>query len=337
MTKGTKAFRVTICILLALNMLWSAFFGAAFIAYAKYMILTDEYGIWVAGVSVNSRNKGDILGDGTVSYNAAHNLLTFHNANIETKHAIVQSEIELRIQLIGENKVVCKDADYIPAIYAADNYLNKDLSFEGDGSLTLELRNVSESVQGILAQNLTIATDITIIMPDCEKIANGIVCDSSLILADGATVTVNNGAAQSSAAVRIRGNVLLEEGTALIVSTNPGTTAACKGLSINGDLILGKNALVDVSIDDASTDEGECVRVTGALEVGSGATLRAAAKKAHAVECFGVIKANADATVSAATAAQKADVICYGAIVNNGATIQAEPEALGGIHNKSGN
>ena len=82
MTKGTKAFRVIICILLALNMLWSAFFGAAFIAYAKNMILTDEYGVWVAGVSVTRANASDVLGDGTVAYYPESNMLVFDNADI---------------------------------------------------------------------------------------------------------------------------------------------------------------------------------------------------------------------------------------------------------------
>ena len=136
MTTGAKVFRVVICVLLALTILWSAFFGAAFIAYAKYMILTDEYAIWVAGVAVSTGNKHDILGDGTVSYNAAHNTLTFNNAVIECECAVIQSEIDLRIILIGENKFVCKNEDYIPAIYAADSYLNKDLSFEPDLSYT---------------------------------------------------------------------------------------------------------------------------------------------------------------------------------------------------------
>ena len=337
MTKGTKAFRIAICVLLALTMLWSGFWGAALISFAKNLVVGDEYGIWVAGVSVTRANQDDILGNGMVSYDPSNNVLVFNNALIEVDHAAIQSEIDLSIELIGENKFVCKNEDYIPAIYAADNYQNKDLSFEGEGSLTVEFQNVSSYMQGILADHLTIACDITINTNDCESIVNGIVCNSSLILTEGATVTVNHGAATHSAAVRVRGNVLLGEGTTLNIAVNPGTVKTCKGLSINGDLILGDNATLNVAIDEETAEIGECLRVTGFLDVGIGATVTASSKKVPALEGCGAVKLNPGAMVTATNAGQGADFLCYGALVNYGAVVNAEIEALGGIFNKAGN
>ena len=334
MTKGTKIFRITICVLLALNILWSGFWGAGFISYAKNMILTNEYGIWVKGVSVTTANQDDILGDGKVSYNSARNTLIFDNAFIEADSAIVQSEIDLRIKLIGENKFLCKDSEYIPAIYAADYYHNKDLSFEGDGSLTIEFQNISSNMQGILAADLTIGSDITIITSDCENIVNGIVCDSSLIIADGATVIVHNGVATHGAAVRVRGNTMMEEGTALNISVKSGAIETCRGLSVNGDLIMGNNTTLDVSFEDESASTDECIRVTGVLDVGADATLTASAKNVPAIECFGAIKFGKGATVSASTAAEMADIFCYGAVVNYGANVNAEIESIAGERDK---
>ena len=90
MTTGTKIFRITVSILLTLTMLWSIFVGLGLFALGTRFVNTTEYGIWVAGVSVERSNKADILGDGTVSYNA-NNLLIFNNATIEYEDTVVMS------------------------------------------------------------------------------------------------------------------------------------------------------------------------------------------------------------------------------------------------------
>ena len=335
MTVGTKIFRIIISVLLALTMLWSIFVGLGLYAFGTRLIHTDEYGIWVAGISVERTNKGDILGDGTVSYDAGNNVLTFNNATIEYEDTVVYSAIDLHIQLIGENKIICTDEEYGIGIYAGDSRLNKDLAILGDGSLTIEFPNAGGEAAGISAANLTIESNLTVTTPDCEKAVNGIVCASSLMVVNKATVTVNNGAATKfSSAVRVRGNAFFEEGTTLKTSTNPGTTGICKGLTVNGDLFLGKNTTIDVSIDDSTTDQGECIRVSGLMEIGSDATVTASAKNASAIECFGTIEANKGATVSAASENNNADVFCSGAVVNYGAEINAEIDAIGGVNNR---
>ena len=100
MTKGTKTFRIIICVLLALTMIISAFFAAFFWLYFS----KDPYGIYVAGVSVSRDNQEDILGDGTVYYDANKNILVLDNATIASEDTVVYSKIDLHIQLIGENK-----------------------------------------------------------------------------------------------------------------------------------------------------------------------------------------------------------------------------------------
>ena len=338
MTTGIKIFRIIISVLLALTMLWSVFVGLGLFALGTRFIHTDEYGISVNGISVERTNKGDILGDGTVSYNSSNNVLIFNNATIECEDTVVYSTIDLHIQLIGENKIICTDEEYGIGIYAGDSYLNKDLTILGDGSLTIEFPSESGEAAGISAANLIIASDLTVATPDCESAANGIVCASSLMVINKATVTVNNGAATKfSSAVRVRGNAFFEEGTTLKASTNPGSTGICKGLTVNGDLFLGKETALDVSIDDSTTDQGECIRVSGLMEIGAGSTVTASSKNASAIECYGAIEANKGATVSAASENNNADVFCSGAVVNYGAEINAEIDAIGGINNRGEN
>jgi hypothetical protein len=174
------------------------------------------------------------------------------------------------------------------------NLINKsENQIVGDGSLTIEFPNARVDVTGLSAADLTVGADLTVITPDCENAVHGIVCDSSLILVNKATVTVHNGASTKySSAVRVRGNALMEEGTTLNASVKSGTSGICKGLTVNGDLVLGKDAAIDVSVDDGATDLGECIRVSGLMEIGSGSTVTASAKNAPAIECFGSIEAN---------------------------------------------
>ena len=203
---------------------------------------------------------------------------------------------------------------------------------------SIEFPNARGDAAGLSAADLTVGADLTVITPDCENAVNGVICDSSLILVNKATVTVHNGASTKySSAVRVRGNALLEEGTAINISTNPGTSGMCKGLSVSGDLVLGKDTSLDVSIDDGATDLGECIRVSGLLEIGNGATVTASAKNASAIECFGSIEANKDATIFAVSAQNDAGIFCSGAVVNRGAKIDGEMDAVGGIHNRDEN
>jgi hypothetical protein len=316
-------------------MLCSAFFALLFCAY----FAKDPFGIYVAGVSVNRDNNEDVLGDGTVYYDESNNILTFNNATIESETTVVYSKIDLHIQLIGENKFICTNEKNAAGIYAGNYNLNKDLAIIGDGSLTIEIPNASEEAVGLSAANLTVATDLSVITPDCENMVNGIVCASNLMVVSKATVTVNNGAATKySSAIRVRGNALFEEETTLKSSTNPNTTGICKGLTVNGDLFLGKDTTLEISIDDGNIDQGECIRVSGLMEIGIGSTVAASAKNASAIECFGAIEANKGATLSANTDNNGADIFCSGAVINYGAEINAaEIDALGGINNRDEN
>lgn len=334
MTKGTKIFRIIISTLLALTMLCSAFFAVLFCIYLEDDVMDEKYGIYVAGVAVTRDNRKDILGDGTVSYNSYTNVLTFDNATIESADTVVYSMIDLYIEVIGENKLICTNEETAFGVYAGNGSLNKDLVIIGDGSLTIEIPNAKLEAAGLSAAELTVGADLNITTPDCENMAHGLVCASALLVIEKATVTINNGASNYSCAARVRGNALFEEGTALKASQNPGCSGVCKGFNISGDLFLGKNTTLDVTIDDAATELGECIRVSGLMEIGLGSTVTASSKNAYAIECFGSIEANKDATVSAVSDKKDAEIFCSGAVINSGAKINGEMDAIGGIHNR---
>ena len=79
----------------------------AMIGFISIGVIAERYGIYVAGEAVTRGNKGDILGDGTVYYDSTNYILTLNNATIESEDTVVYSMIDLHIQLIGKNKVVC--------------------------------------------------------------------------------------------------------------------------------------------------------------------------------------------------------------------------------------
>ena len=336
MTKGTKIFRITISILLALTMICTAFFTFTLCLYISTEVMQKEYGIYVAGVAVTRSNEDDILGDGTVFYDSDNNTLVFADSTIASDESIVYSAIDLSIFLMGENKFICTNEDFSVAIYAGNGNVGKDLAIAGTGSLTIEFRNASPEAAGVFADNLTILTDLTVNTTNCENVVNGIVCASSLLIVDEATVTVNNGAAKYCSAVRVRGNALLEEGTTLKISAASGSTGVCKGLSVSGDLYLGKNVSLEVAIEDSTAEQSECIRVSGLMDIDLGAAVTATAKNAPAIECLGTIEANAGATISAATE-NGTDLFCSGAVVDRGATITADVDALGGVFDRSEN
>jgi hypothetical protein len=70
------------------------------------------------------------------------------------------------------------------------------------------------------------------------------------------------------------------------------------------------------------------------LSVGQNAKVTASAKKTFGIECYGSMELVEGASVSASSEGENPDILCYGAIVNYGADVHGEVEALGGVHSK---
>ena len=115
----------------------------------------QTYDVWVAGTQVSDDNAGDVLGDGTVSYDPASNTLTLNNARIDyqenqsdnTKGAILFNG-DLNVKLVGEN-VITSVTSGIYANGAGDlvitgDALTVDAVYYGIGSANAS-RNVTIS------------------------------------------------------------------------------------------------------------------------------------------------------------------------------------------------
>ena len=333
MTTGTKVFRIIISTILGLTILLGTALFSLLIWYLDTRVINEDYNIAVAGIEVTDENRDDVLGDGTVHYDPLNNVLTFYNANIEYDYSVVYARTDLLIQLIGENKFTMS-GEYVPVIYASSYILSKDLVFFGDGSLDIEFTGSCGDAMGIHADNLVINSDITITMPDCENIANGIYCEGSLTITNSSTVTVNHGTGTYSSAVKARSNINIENGSALNVSVGSGSTETCKGVISDGSLIVWDNASLTVSYNDLTAKTKECVNVAGLFRIGKNATVSVTSKEGYAIKCAGSMELNDGATVTASNGGEGADIVCYGAIVNYGATINSEVDAVDGVINK---
>ena len=100
------------------------------------------YDLWVAGVKVTTRNRADILGDGTVSYegDGKSGTLTLNGTNIaecsntEMEAFIVSTMDNLTLKLVGENKIGMGEKAPVNGISAYD------LTIKGEGSLAVGAR-----------------------------------------------------------------------------------------------------------------------------------------------------------------------------------------------------
>ena len=124
-----------------------------------------SYGVKVAGIWVTPENKDDILGDGTVSYDAENHKLTLNNAHISfmDKTAVDvgafiyfylrgtdgKTAESATLELKGDNIIDIKEEDKW-------NYIDSvgDLTITGNGSL--KVKNNYDSALAVCNQSLTI-------------------------------------------------------------------------------------------------------------------------------------------------------------------------------------
>lgn len=105
-----------------------------------------NYNIWIGGTQVTSANAGNVLGDGTVSYDAETQTLTLSNANITTAcdefirsgywgtRTGIRANQDLVICLVGENTIDLSGLTYTRVMRHAI-FVAGDLTINGTGSL----------------------------------------------------------------------------------------------------------------------------------------------------------------------------------------------------------
>ncbi len=122
-----RIFSILLTLCMVLSLMPTVAFGA------------DSYEVWVGGIQVTSDNANDVLGDGTVSYDAVSNTLTLNNASITnactpmgSDYAAIYASTALNIHLNGINTVIA------PAATTGNSYgvyCGNQLSITGAGSL----------------------------------------------------------------------------------------------------------------------------------------------------------------------------------------------------------
>ena len=93
---------------------------------------TPYYPVWVKNQQVSSSNSGNVLNDGTVSYNAADHILTLDNATISNSN-VIESELSdnLTIAFKGNNKLEVYTGNNSPIM---SGYDTATLKFQKTGT-----------------------------------------------------------------------------------------------------------------------------------------------------------------------------------------------------------
>lgn len=127
---------------------WSE--GTTYPVLGGNVTVTTEYPVWVAGVRITSSNMGNVLGDGTVSYDPATFTLSLNNADISYgSGAAVHStypDYTLKIEGTGTNTISSTGGS---GIYVN----NQDISISGGTFL------ISGSTNGIVAEKGSLTID----------------------------------------------------------------------------------------------------------------------------------------------------------------------------------
>lgn len=248
MTNEVRKFKITVSIILAVMVLWTAFISAAFFYHNRSDTIRREgerFGIYVCGIPVQYKNAADVLGDGTVMYDPGANMLTLSNATLEYGgSAAIFAEKDLTIVLEGENRIICTGTESAMGIYVSDYMLRKDVSFMGSGTLSVE--NIGEGnpvAAGIVADDVWAYSNISIAFSGAAEASAGIECDHLYLMGEN-TVTVKMDAAGESNGVFVTGNLnLLDNATLDVTNIRDGKNVrgiecigsflACKGSTVN--------------------------------------------------------------------------------------------------------
>ena len=138
------------------------------------------YNLWVKGIQVTSANAPDILGDGTVSYDASSNILTLNNAHINMGRneddGISKAYDELTIRLLGENTIEAYDSG-IEITQASVNITGPGmLTIDADYGIWADLQAEDESTLSFTNGCLVVANGVE----------QGVSCEFGSLIVDGA-------------------------------------------------------------------------------------------------------------------------------------------------------
>ncbi|WP_273446729.1 GDSL-type esterase/lipase family protein [Thermophilibacter provencensis] len=207
----------------------------------------QTYDVWVAGTQVSDDNAGDVLGDGTVSYDPASNTLTLNNAIIDyqenqddnTKGAILFNG-DLNVKLVGKNVITSVTS----GIYA---------NGAGDLVITGDALTVDAVYYGIgsanASRNVTISgVDLDV---DVDRrspfIGVGIQAGGQLLITDGTVAEVTGTGADT--------HPVIGNGGVSIVDSEVHAWVDAEGQYANSMILSDHDITIDNSIVEAIADD----------------------------------------------------------------------------------
>lgn len=212
------------------------------------------YDVKVAGVQVNTANAEDILGDGTVSYDAVTNTLTLDNADIytseESESYPIYARSDLNIVLKGENKL---SSDYYYGLAVVDP-MNKDgitVTISGDGSLDSHGTHGGMWIKGSL-----IVEEKAEVNGTCNDVTSGnsyaIRVNKDMVVRDEAKVTAKTGEAESNSyGLYVGSDFTACDNAEVNAVGNKGTERSC-GLYVLSEIFVKDDAIVTATGADNS-------------------------------------------------------------------------------------
>ena len=236
------------------------------------------YHVWVAGVQIDSNNAGDVLGDGTISFDPSTNTLTLKDAAVmnEGGAGIYSEGIDLVVKGIdteaeGSNTIVAKDVivtgkDEDGLDYSEIAEYGHGIYVEG-GALTIigVLGDITTESSGIYAdQGVTISGTVGNIQAtsDAELTSNpcGIFSFFSGIVVDGTVgnITAEGEGISGADDITITGTV--GDITADYGIYITGGDITIKGTKIN---IIARTTGIDLYGDEDFDESGTLVQTVG--------------------------------------------------------------------------
>lgn len=216
--------------------------------FAKvFPVPVQTYDVWVAGTQVSDDNAGDVLGDGTVSYDPASQTLALNSATIvyqenagDNAKGAIMFDGDLTIVLKGDNRITS---------------VTSGISCNGAGELTirgdqLTIESTSYGIEGVddTGRDITVSGAKLTIEVDTMSgfTAAGIQAAGLLSIADGAVLDIT-GATDEAAA-------LIGNGGISIVGSTVSASIAAAGAYGVGVILSDRDITIDNSIVDVHAD-----------------------------------------------------------------------------------
>ncbi len=228
--------------------------------------------IWVNDININSNTAANVLGDGTVKYDAATNTLTLNGCNFSGRNQFLHTKKDLTIHLKGSNTVASTTNKNSILVEGAN------LCFTGDGSLTVTKTsgwNPIEVTQKTGDANTGIitfgsASDKNAFTGTVNVTNNGSGAAEAI---KGYGMFVYNGKVEvkqtaGAYALRVDGDLTVSGGELTVTNTNTrsygiylGGTSACTMTVSGGETVISANG-VAVAFKSSATNNITATGVT---------------------------------------------------------------------------